>query len=647
MNRRAVALAAAIVLIPCGVRAEAAQDQNVPRPKHDIVVTATRLETPEKKVGSSLTVITGDELVRTGEPFVLDALEAVLGLATSRNGGPGAAASVSIRGAGSEHTLFLLDGLELNDPINPARSFDLAHLALSEVERIEILRGPQGLLYGSDALGGVVNIITRTGRGRPRFALGASADTLGTLATDASLAGSAGKAEYSFALFHERTPGLSAASAAYPGNVEKDGYRNLSLSARFGYAFRPGTSLTLAVRGVTARTELDNFGGPGGDDPNSRQDYATLQARAQLRDLSRRGRWERILNLSWLGARRDHLNPVDEAHPEDREEGSYRSDLFKLDWQNNIFFASTHTLTAGLELEEERGRSDYVAEGAWGVSESSFPSARAGSAGLYLLDHWEARDRFFVTAGVRAETHRLAGGAVTFRVAPAYLIAATGTRLKASLGTGFKSPSLYQLFAPATSWGPVGNPELRPERATGIDAGIEQRLAGGRLVLGVTWFENRLRDLVDFDFQSGYINIGRARLEGLEASAELRPYEGLHFGAAYTRLSARDLDAQTDLLRRPRNKLSADASARLFGRFDLAASLLWVGRRLDRDFSAVPYAIVTLPGYVLLDAVLTASLGSGLEVFVRADNLLGTRYETVWGYGSPGRAFRTGLRLAL
>jgi vitamin B12 transporter len=647
MIRRTLAIAAAIAFIPRGVGAEDAQDRTVPRPKHDIVVTATRLETPERKVGSSLTVITADELVRTGEPFVLDALEAALGLATSRNGGPGAAASVSIRGAGSEHTLVLLDGLELNDPINPARSFDLAHLSLSEVERIEVLRGPQGLLYGSDALGGVVNIITRTGRGRPRFALASAADTLGTLSVDVSLAGSGDRADYSFALFHERTPGISAASAAYPANVEKDGFRHLGLSARFGYALRPATRLTLAARAVTARTELDNFGGPGGDDPNSRQDYATLHVHSQLRDLSPRGRWERLLTLSWLGSRRDHLNPADEAHPDDREEGAYRGDLFKLDWQNNIFLAPAHTLTAGLELEEERGRSDYIAEGAWGASVSSFPSARAGSAGLYLLDHWETRDRFFVTAGVRAETHRRTGPALTFRVAPAFLVAATGTRLKASIGTGFKSPSLYQLFAPPTSWGPVGNPGLRPERATGLDAGVEQRLASSRIVLGLTWFRNRLRDLVDFDTQAGYVNIGRARLAGLEASAEARPADGLRLTASYTRLSARDLDAHTELLRRPRDKFAAEASARLFARFDLAARVLWIGRRLDRDFSAYPYQTVALPAYVLLDIALTASLNRGLELFVRADNLLGERYETVWGYGAPGRTLRTGLRLGL
>jgi vitamin B12 transporter len=353
------------------------------------------------------------------------------------------------------------------------------------------------------------------------------------------------------------------------------------------------------------------------------------------------------LSLSWTGARREHANPFDEGHPQEREDGLYHSDLFKLDWQNNVFLRPSHTLTAGLELEQEKGRSLYVSEGPYGTYESPFPSVQAGSAGLYFLDHWEVRDRFFVTAGVRAESHARSGPALTFRVAPAFLVAATGTRLKASLGTGFKSPSLYQLFAPETSWGPVGNPDLKPERVTGYDVGIEQRLARGRVVLGLTWFDNRFRDLVDFDFAAGYVNIGRARTKGLEASAEARPVDGVRLSASYTSLSARDLDAGTDLLRRPQDKLAAGAEARLFGRFDLAVAAAWVGRRPDLDFSVYPYQTVILRGYVLLDAVLTAPLGRGLELFVRAANILDSRYEAVWGYGAPGRAFRTGVRLSL
>ena len=648
MVLRTLLVVALVALIPPFSEAQSPpENQSTPPIRHNVVVTATRLETPERKVGSSLTVISGDELVRTGKAFVLDALEAALGLSTVRNGGPGATASVSVRGANSEHTLFLLDGLELNDPINPSRSYDVSNLPLSQVERIEILRGPQGLLYGSDALGGVVNIITRAGRGRPRLSLASSTDTLRSVAADVSLAGSGKKIDYSFALFHERTAGVSAASSSYAGNTEKDGYRDLNLAARFGYAPSPTSGLTFTVRAAKARTELDNFGGPGGDDPNNVQDYGSLLVRGQYRGLSRSGRWEQTVSLSWLGARRDNDNPVDAAHPAESDRGYYRSGIVKLDWQNNLFLHPANTLTAGLELENETGRSDYISDSVYGHSESFFPSARAGSAGLYVLDHWEVKDRFFVTAGVRADRHSRAGTAVTFRVAPAYLIAATRTRLKATLGTGFKSPSLYQLFAPATSFGPVGNPLLRPEHAVGWDAGVEQDLAAGRVIVSLTWFENSFRDLVDFNFAAGYVNIGRARTKGLEVSAEARPGGGARLLASYTRLSARDTDAGTELLRRPRDKFSAEAGTRLFGRFDLAAHALWVGRRLDRDFSVYPYPTVPLRGYVLLDAVLTTAVGPHLELFARVDNLLDVRYETVWGYGAPGLTARTGFRLTL
>jgi vitamin B12 transporter len=300
-----------------------------------------------------------------------------------------------------------------------------------------------------------------------------------------------------------------------------------------------------------------------------------------------------------------------------------------------------------LELEQEAGRSDYVSDGPYGPYESRFPTARAGSAGIYVLDHWETGGRFFVTAGVRADLHSRSGAATTFRLAPSYLIAASGTRLKATIGTGYKSPSLYQLFAPATSFGPVGNPALRPERALGWDAGIEQSLAAGRIVMAVTWFANAFRDLVDFDYAVGYVNIGRARTHGLEASAEAKFADGLRVAVSYGRLSAFDIQTGSELLRRPRDKFSADACIRLLERLDLAAHALWIGRRLDRDFSIYPYAPVVMPDYLLLDAALTAALGPGLDVFLRVDNVLDARYETVWGYGTPGRTAQLGFRLAL
>lgn len=650
MERAVLATALALVLlIPAAARAVCEDDQQkIPPPlRHDVVVTADRVETPEREIGSSITVITSEDLVRTRRTSVLEALRDVLGLTAFQNGGPGAAASVSIRGAASEHTLVLLDGLELNDPINPSRSFDLAHLPVSDVERIEVLRGPQSPLYGSDAMGGVIHIITRTGRGRPRLSAGAEAGSLGSIAGDLALRGSGGRADYSVALHHARTAGVSAASAIYPGNVEKDGTRNLTLSANLGLAVGARSRLSAALRATQARTEIDNFGGPGGDDPNNVQDHASSLARLQFRDLSPGGLWEKLLSVSYFRSGRDYLNHPDAAHPLESEESSYRSALVKIDWQNNLFLRPAHTLTAGLELEQEEGRSDYAAETAWGPAESRFPATRAGSAGFYVLDRWGLGDRLFVSMGLRADRHSRSGPAVTFRVAPAWLVRSTATKIRAALGTGFKSPSLYQLFAPGTSWGPIGNAALRPERTTAWEAGLDQVLAGGRFVLGATYFHNAFRDLIDFDFSLGYVNVGRARTWGFELSLEARPVDGAFFRAAYTGLRARDASTGDELLRRPRHKFSAELGARLFGRFDLAASVLHTGRRQDRDFSAFPYPTVILPGYTLLGVALSAPAGPGFDLFIRLDNILDARYEQVWGYGAPGFSLSTGLRLAL
>jgi vitamin B12 transporter len=640
------------LLAACGLVAAAGEDpaQTVPPSQYEIVVTATKIEAPEREVASSITVITGQELLRTGRSSVLDALRDAVGLAVTQNGGPGSAASLLIRGANNEHTLVLIDGIELNDPINPSRSYDLAHLSLNQVERVEVLRGPQSPLYGSDAMGGVINIITRRGRGRPRLSLSGSAGTYGTWNGDLALSGSSGRADYSLGLSYARTSGISAADAVDPGNTEKDGYRNLTLAGTFGYALRDNVDLSITIRSVRARTEIDDFGGPYGDDVNNLQDYGSTIARAEVRGLFFGNRWEQRLSVAWIRADRTLVNPPDEAHPLDSESGSYGSRNARLDWQNNIFLGVSQTLTAGLELGREEGWSDYASESAYGPYESSFPDETARTAGFYVQDQWKVRDAFFLAAGARLDVHSRTGTALTCRIAPAYIVSRTGTKFRATLGTGFKAPSLYQLYAPPTSWGPVGNMNLAPERVTGWDAGLDQDLLGDRLRLGLTYFRNAFRDLIDFDYVLGYVNIGRARTSGVEISAESRPFGPagpLTFRAAYTRLAARDEASGAPLLRRPHDKFSADLQARVRGRFDLAAFFLYVGKRIDRDFSATPYETVVLPAYGLVGASATASLRSGIDLFVRLDNILNSRYETVWGYGTPGFTLNAGIRMTM
>ncbi len=649
MDKRYFVRAVLLSFFCCGIVLSAQENNRKPPSviQHAITVSATRLETDILEVANSVTILTAEELARTQKTSVLEAIRDITGLTILQNGGPGSSASVLIRGANSEHTLFLLDGFELNDPINPARSYDLAHLPVSQVERVEIIRGPQSPLYGSDALGGLVHVITREGRGKPAITLSTTAGSFNSLSGDCGFSGAAGKASYAIGLAFRRTDGISAASSDYAGNAESDGYRNITLSGKFGYSLREKTSLSLVFRSHHAKTDIDSFGGPFGDDPNSTQKYGSWLIQGRVRNLAFGNRWEQIIAFSLIRSRRDHDNPEDTLHPQEREEGFFRSGLLKLDWQNNFFLHGANTLTTGVEIEREMGRSHYLYESAFGTTEVPFPSVEARSAGIYLQDRWELGKGLFLIGGFRVDRHSRAGSALTVRFAPAYVISTTETKLKATIGTGFKSPSLYQLFAPGTSWGPIGNPELTPERSTAWDAGIEQALFGGRLSVGLTYFKNIFRALIDFDYQEGYVNIGEAETSGAEATMDFLPVKNLRFRAAYTRLTTRNRETGAVLFRRPRDKFSADLHSQVFGRFDVTLSLLYAGKRIDRDFSVFPYETVSLPEYVLLDGVITAKLGPSWEVFVRLENIFDAKYETVWGYGQPGFALNTGLRLTL
>lgn len=621
------------------------KDQTFPPPSHEIVVTATRIETPIREIAGAVTVITRQDLDKTTRTNLLEVIQDGLGTAAVRNGGPGASSSIFLRGANSEHILILLDGVALNDPMNPSRSFDPAHLSLDNIERIEVLRGPQSTLYGSDALAGVVNILSRRGAGRPVLSLETSGGSYGTYRGSAALGGSAGALSYSLGLSHSRTRGFSAAASSTAGNAEADGYRNSTASGNFSLTLSPTAEAGLTIRAVDARTDLDGFGGPGGDDPNSRQDYRSLFVSLRGRTLLLANRWEMKGSVSILRSGRDHDNPADPVHPLDSERGRFRSGLLKLDWQNNFFFHPAHILTLGAEIQREQGESEYLSESAWGPSASDFPSRSVDRIGVYIQDQIRLGGRFFAAAGARVDVHGRTGAAFTYRFAPAYVVAETGTRFKATLGTGFKSPSLYQLYAPGTFWGPIGNAALHSERSLGWDAGLEQTLFGGRLQAGATYFRNDFRDLIDFDFSLGYVNIGRARTEGLETFASLRPSPALDLRFSYTRMSATDLDDGSPLLRRPRDKATAEAHWRPAQALEIRVSGSFVGNRPDRDYSAWPYPAATLRNYVLFDADVSFDAGPKTRFFLRLDNLFDERYETVFGYGTPRLSAYAGIKV--
>jgi vitamin B12 transporter len=618
-----------------------------PSEHHEIVVTATRLEVAAREVASSVTVISSEDLERLKKISALEVLRDVLGVSVIQNGGQGETASVFLRGANSEHTLVLLDGVELNDPINPSRSADLAHIYLENIDRIEVIRGPQSPLFGSDALGGIINIITKKGEGTPRLTLASTGGSYGTWAGQAGISGASKKVNYSFGLSRFGTQGISAADSTFPGNSEIDGYRNLTFSGQAGLVLRDNLEINLIARSVRAKTEIDNFGGPYGDDPNNAQDYRSYFIKGEFRGLFFGNRWEQKLAIGAVDSRRSNDNPADNAHPLESEAGLFKSRLVKLDWQNNFFLLPSNTVTVGVEYETEEGESSYFAEGVWGSSLSEFARQRAAMAGIYVQDYIRLADRFFATIGLRLDRHSQAGDSATYRLAPAYIFKPTGTKIRASAGTAFKAPSLYQLYAPGTFLGPIGNKSLKPEKSLGWDAGVEQPLFGGRMRLGAGYFHNDFENLINFDFTQGYTNIGKAVSQGVEIELQGRPNETVFLRASYTHLDAKDKATGALLLRRPRDMFAATLSVSISEKWMASISWDFVGKREDLELWSWPSRTVTLPPYSLLNGLLSYDFSPNVQVYGRLDNILAEKYETVYGYGTLGFSAQAGVKIVL
>lgn len=609
----------------------------------EVVVTANRLETATHEVGSSITVITAKEIEQRQQKFVLGLLRGVPSIDVVQTGGPGSATSVFMRGASSEHTLVLLDGIELNDPSAPGGGYDVANLPTDNIERIEILRGPQSTLYGSRAMGGVINIITKRGKGKPTGFLSALGGSFSTAAEKAGISGGSDRYNYSLGLSRFDTGGISAA-AKKQGNSENDGYQNTSVNARLGITPTSNLSVDFIVNYLKTRADLDNNGGTGGDDPNYIQRSEQISFRSQADLALFENRWEQRLRVSFNDLNRDVNNGTDAAHPSDLSRASYHGQSVTLDWQHTLHLHETTSLTFGIERKEENAKSDYYSESVWGPYSSPWDEHSAHTTGYYLQDQVRLWDAWFTTMGVRLDDHSRFGSKATYRFTSAYTVKQTDTTVKGSYGTAFKAPSLYQLFEPT-----YGDLNLRPEKNTGWDLGVEQSLCGSTLTMGATYFHNDFGDLINFDSSlSKYRNIGRAMTQGVELTAALRPMDELTLRAGYTYTRTEDKETGLELLRRPRNKVSFDGDYRFLKNANVNLGMVYVGSRFDNVYDPATFAStrVKMGEYLVVNLAASYDISESIRIFGRVDNLFDRSYEEVTGYGTAGISAFGGIKVS-
>ncbi len=618
------------------------------------IVTGTPVPRLVGTETSHVTILDGEELRSRGVARVAEALAEVPGLVVVQGGSYGAVTSTFFRGAESDHMKVLVDGVEVNQA---GGGFDFSGLLTADVERIEVARGPASALYGSDAMAGVINILTRRGRGPLKGSMFLAAGSFGRLETSADLHGGGPATSYSLSASRLSTDGILEfnnrfRSTALSGAVfiTPDENTRIGLLARLGdriYHFPTDGTGTVVDRNAFT------FG-----------DEVTLGLEAERRIADWMELKGMVRSYGWNGGSDDKVDG-----PEDTAGyfGYSSLDTFQrtsVDLRTNLALPRSTTLTLGGEVEDEEQRSHSESLSEFGPSNSRSRSQRS-NRGYYA--HLTTQGRGWSgNLGGRVEHNGQYGDFFTWQAGLSYAFGVTRTRLRGQVGKGMKEPAFLETITSAFT---VGNPELKPERSLVWEVGAEQALGSGGGQVAITWFRQELTDLIQYTFMApepggpNYFNVAEARSWGLEVAGRL-PLGPAILSGGYTFLDTEVVDAGFDvgegatfvegeaLVRRPRHQVSLDATYR-FSRGGLNAGVRRVGTRADRDFGAWPAVPVELKAYTLVGLggeFVVREPGPGVPGFtlaVRMENLLDQSYQEVFGFRAPGRAFLLGGRVTV
>lgn len=561
-------------------------------------------------VGSAVSVITTDDLAAGQFSFAADALRLAPGVAVARNGSYGGFASARIRGGSSGQTLVVIDGVVVNDVSAPQGGFNFANLDVADIEQIEVLRGPQGLVWGADAIGGVIYITTRDwGDGVSAYAEGGSR---GTARAGATAFGEIGGGFLRATISGARTDGISRAASG----SEADGYRTIAASLTAGAPIG-GADFRLFARASDSRSEIDGF-------PPPDFELADTLETENSRDYSIAGVLTHGSSDDFHGALSLAYGRVDRAN-EDQGVETFNAEGGRLTgaYRGAINLYGPVRINFGGEAERAAARVS-------GVDES------ISSGAIFSLIEINPFDEFTLSAGVRRDEFSAFKGATTSRFAGVWDVTARGrtqTRFRASWGQGFRTPSLFELYF--DQFGVIPNPDLQPERANGFDVGVEIDRAWR---LRATYFRQRVKDQIDFDFAgNGYFNIDRVKSQGVEIEAEARLGERVSTRLVYSFIDAKDANSGVRILRTPKHSGVVTISAEPTEKLTLSSTATFNGR--EADFPAANAA------FVKLDLRTAYEISDTFEIYGRIENATDADYQDVSGFGEPGLSVFAGVRV--
>ena len=602
-----------------------------------IVITPGRISENIKGTTSEITVFSIKDIQDSKLIYLKDLIKQTVGLDIVQQGSSGGPVSLFLRGTNSGQTQIMIDNIRVYDPIATNAAFNLAHLSLDNIERIEIVRGAQSVLYGSDAMGGVINIITKKGRGKPSFSFLTGG---GSYSSHKELLESSGKLKnlaYAISVSHYYNRGISQ----FKGTTEKDSYENIAASLRLDYDIDQDNTCGIIARFTDEQHDYDNSVGLK-DDPDLQGEEEQLvlsnYIENKITDV-----WKQRIQYSFVRNYRQDSNDKDPSFPNDYLRDWYIGENQQVDWQNTLSICQSATLVFGFDWQREKGNYYYYTEYLGGSAETHFPKVISRTRGYYLNNMLNVKDRFRLNSGIRLDDHSYAGKKRTYKIDVSYLFD-WGTKFKGGWATAFKAPTLYQLHALPDPWFGGGNPNLQPEESQTYEAGFEQSAFGDKLDFGLVYFNTKLENLIDAVYNpvtwytTQYANINKARIYGCELNLRFRPLKQLEFVCGYTWQDTENKSNGDELLRRPKHKSFLSCKYAPNGKVDLSLKFFYTGRRSDAGNRL-------LKAYSRIDMSANYKLSINSELFLRIENLFDEIYEEAKNYAQPGRSFFTGIKL--
>ena len=641
MKRFFVAVSFILALGATGVKADN-ESGTIDNPKQipdSITISANRNATPLSQIASTVTIISEKEIEASQAVMVSDLLRSVPGLDVVQTGGMGRQTSVFLRGANSNHTLVIIDGVEMNSPSSPTTSFDFAHLNIDNIERIEILRGSQSVLYGSEAIGGVINVFTKRGFGKLQAELKSEIGSYNTFSESAQISGNSNKIDYSIYLSRKDSDGFSAVCED-AGGIEKDGYENTEFSGRVGIQLDNNYEMTFIGRSIDATADIDQSFGIL-DDPNYVSQSKINSFAFGITSHSTNKCFNPKFDFNVQKQELASIDLVDTAHGVNSSTFNADGKKIKTSLLNQFLLHENSKLLFGVEFEVESFSSDYFSNGFFGPYGDTIAEVDAQTFGLFLLEEAQLNDNWSLTAGLRYDNHEDFGDVITYRFSSAFTLPNSKLKIKANIGSGFKAPSLFQLNHEY-----YGNPDLQPEESVGWEFGFENTTKNNQISFGALYFSNQFKELIGYDLAFCSINIAKASSEGVELYGQLN-FNNSSARIDYTYSKTKDKTTDAPILRRPEHKVNLNFDQSITDALKTKLQILSVSKRNDTDFRPYPYEDVVLEAYKLINISASYNVMNNLTLTGRVHNLFDEDYEEVLTYNTAGRSLYGGIKVSL